>query len=79
MRAGLNKEMAKGRRLNIYMDSHSAFASAHVLGALYKEWRLLTAKKKTMKTKEEILDLLEASWYQSNWPSSTALDIKRLT
>ena len=44
------------------MDSHSAFASAHVHGALYEEWGLLTAKKKTIKTKQEILDLMAALW-----------------
>lgn len=71
--------MAKGRRLNIYMDSHSVLPWPMFMEAIYEEWGLLTAKKKTIKTKQEILNLLAASWYQSNWPSSTAIDIKRLT
>ena len=37
-----------------------AFAALHVHGVLYKERGLLTAGRKEIKNKEEILQLLEA-------------------
>lgn len=54
--------MAKDKRLNVYTDSRYAFATAHIHGAICRERRLLTAKGKTIKNKEEILDLLPALW-----------------
>ena len=44
-------------RLNIYVDSRYAFATAHVHGALYKKRGLLTSGGKEIKNKEEILAL----------------------
>ena len=52
--------LSKGKQVNIYSDSWYAFATVHVHGAIYKERGLLTAAGKTIKTKEEILELLEA-------------------
>ncbi|XP_036868781.1 uncharacterized protein [Manis javanica] len=54
--------MAKGKCLNVYMDSRYAFATAHIHGAIYRESGLLTAEGKTIKNKEEILGLLWALW-----------------
>ncbi|KAK1329798.1 LOW QUALITY PROTEIN: hypothetical protein QTO34_009981 [Cnephaeus nilssonii] len=51
-----------GRWLNIYTDSHYAFATAHVHGTIYHERGLLTAEGRTIKNKQEILDLLSALW-----------------
>ena len=31
-------ELGKGKRLNIYMDSRYAFATAHIHGAIYQQW-----------------------------------------
>ena len=52
--------MAKDKRLNVYMDSRYAFATAHIHGAIYREGKLLTAEGKAIKNKEEILDPLPA-------------------
>lgn len=57
--------LGKENRLNIYTDSRSAFATAHVHGEIYKERGLLTAEGKTVKNKQEILDLLQALWEPS--------------
>lgn len=51
---------AKGKRVNIYMDSRYAFATAHVHGEIYKRRGLLTSTGKDIKNKQEILNLLEA-------------------
>jgi ribonuclease HI len=46
--------------VNIYTDSK--FATLHMHGAIYKERGLLTAGRKEIKNKEEILQLLETVW-----------------
>ena len=52
--------MGKGKKLNIYTDSRYAFATAHIHRAVYQERGLLTAEGKTIKNKQETLDLLQA-------------------
>ncbi|VFV35576.1 pol_mlvfp ame: full=pol polyprotein contains:, partial [Lynx pardinus] len=52
----------KGKRVNIYTNSRYAFTTVHVHNAIYKERGLLTAAGKTIKNKEEILELLEVIW-----------------
>ncbi|XP_073090762.1 uncharacterized protein [Manis javanica] len=52
--------MAEGKRLNVYTDSRYAFATAHIHGAIYRQRGLLTSAGKDVKSKQEILDLLEA-------------------
>ncbi|XP_059537141.1 uncharacterized protein LOC132226566 [Myotis daubentonii] len=54
--------LGAGKRLNVYTDSRYAFATAHVHGAIYQERGLLTAEGRTIKNKQEILDLLAALW-----------------
>jgi hypothetical protein len=46
--------------VNIYTDSKCAFATLHVHGAIYKERELLTVGEKEIKSKQEILQWLEA-------------------
>ncbi|XP_075853926.1 uncharacterized protein LOC105860015 [Microcebus murinus] len=53
-------ELAEGKRVNIYTDSHYAFATAHIHGAIYRQRGLLTSSGKEIKNKQEILRLLEA-------------------
>ena len=55
-------QLSKRKKTNIYTDSRYAFATLHVHGALYKETGLLTANRKDIKNKEEILTLLDAVW-----------------
>jgi ribonuclease HI len=55
-------ELGKDKKLNVYTDSRYAFAMAHVHGAIYQKRGLLTAEGKTIKNKQEILDLLAALW-----------------
>ncbi|XP_072598689.1 uncharacterized protein [Vulpes vulpes] len=52
--------MGEGKRINIYTDSRSAFATTHIHRALYRERGLLTAEGKTVKNQTEILELLRA-------------------
>ena len=52
--------LGKGKKVNIYMDSRYAFATAHVHGAIYQQRGLLTLEGKEIKNKSEILALLEA-------------------
>ena len=54
--------MGKGLMVSIYMDSQYAFATAHIHGVIYQERGLLTAEGKSIKNKDEILQLLEALW-----------------
>ena len=54
--------MGKGLAVNTYIDSQYAFATAHIYGAIYQERGLLTAEGKTIKNKDEILQLLKALW-----------------
>ncbi|KAK1342265.1 hypothetical protein QTO34_015021, partial [Cnephaeus nilssonii] len=54
--------LGAGKRLNVYTDSRYAFATAHVHGAIYQERGLLTAEGRTIKNKQEILNLLAALW-----------------
>ena len=51
-------QLSKGKKTNIYTDSRYAFATLHV----HKERGLLTADRKDIKNKEEILTLLDAVW-----------------
>ena len=55
-------QLSKGKKTNIYTDSRYAFATLHVHETLYKESGLLTANRKDIKNKEEILTLLDAVW-----------------
>ena len=48
-------QLSKGKKTNIYTDSRYAFATLHVHGALYTKRGLLTANRKDIKNKEEIL------------------------
>lgn len=54
--------LGAGKWLNIYTDSHYAFATAHVHGAIYQERGVLMAEGWTIKNKQEILDLLTGLW-----------------
>jgi ribonuclease HI len=54
--------LADGKRANIYTDSHYAFATLHIHGAIYKEGGLLTSQGKEIKNTQQILQLLEAVW-----------------
>ena len=51
-------QLSNGKKTNIYTDSRYAFATLHV----HKERGLLTADRKDIKNKEEILTLLDAVW-----------------
>lgn len=53
-------QLGKDKTINVYTDSHYAFATVPVHGSIYQEWDLLTAEGKTIKNKHEILDLLSA-------------------
>ncbi|VFV44551.1 Hypothetical predicted protein [Lynx pardinus] len=55
-------KLSKNKSVNIYTDSHYAFATAHVHGSIHQERGLLTAEDKDIKNKAEILDLLTAIW-----------------
>ncbi|XP_021109452.1 uncharacterized protein LOC110347953 [Heterocephalus glaber] len=55
-------ELGKGKKINIFTDSHYAFATAHVHGEIYQNRGLLTSEGKTIKNKTEILTLLQAIW-----------------
>ena len=55
-------QLSKGKKTNIYTDSRYVFATLHVHGALYKERGLLTANRKDIKNKKEILTPLDAVW-----------------
>jgi ribonuclease HI len=52
--------MRKGLAVNIYSDS--PYETAYVHGAMDQERGLLTAEGKTIKNKDEILQLLKALW-----------------
>jgi ribonuclease HI len=52
--------LGEGKKINIYMDSRYAFATAHVHGAAYQQQGLLTSREKEIKHKTEILALLKA-------------------
>ncbi|KAK1346412.1 hypothetical protein QTO34_000268 [Cnephaeus nilssonii] len=58
----LKDELSKDKCANIYTDSHYAFDTLHIHGAIYKERRLLTARGKGIKNQNKILKLLEAVW-----------------
>lgn len=55
-------ELEQGKKINVYTDGHYAFAIAHIYGGKYKERGLLTAEGKTIRNKNEIVDLLRALW-----------------
>lgn len=55
-------QLAKDKTANIYTDGRYAFATTHVRGQIYQERGLLTAEGKTIKNKQEILNLLAAMW-----------------
>lgn len=52
--------LAEGKQVNIYMDGHYAFATAHIHGAIYRQRGLLTSAGKEIKHKTEIMDLIRA-------------------
>ncbi|KAF6288375.1 hypothetical protein mRhiFer1_009110 [Rhinolophus ferrumequinum] len=52
----------EGGKVNIYTDSRYDFATVHIHGAIYKERVLLTVEGKTIKDKQEILELLQTIW-----------------
>jgi ribonuclease HI len=54
--------LTDGKTANIYTDSHYAFATLHIHGAIYKERGLLTSRGKEIKNSQQILQLLEALW-----------------
>lgn len=54
--------MGKGLAVNIYMDNRCASATAHMHEAIYQKRGLFTAERKTIKIKDEILQLLKALW-----------------
>lgn len=53
-------QLAAGKKLNVYMDSQYAFATAHIHGEIYRRRGLLTSEGKEIKNKAEILVLLKA-------------------
>jgi ribonuclease HI len=53
-------DLGAGKKINIYMDSRYAFATAHIHRDIYLERGLLTSRGKEIKTKQEILNLLDA-------------------
>jgi hypothetical protein len=53
-------ERAKGKRVNIYTDSHYAFGTIHVHGAIYGERGFRTAEGKNLKNLAEVQRLLMA-------------------
>ncbi|RMC05594.1 hypothetical protein DUI87_17679 [Hirundo rustica rustica] len=53
-------ELAKGKEINIYMDSRYAFGVVHAHGAIWKERGLLNSQGKSIKHAQEILRLLDA-------------------
>ena len=55
-------QLSKGKKTNVYTDSRYIFATLLVHGALYKERGLLTANRKDIKNKKEILTLSNAVW-----------------
>ncbi|XP_022273569.1 uncharacterized protein LOC111095618 [Canis lupus familiaris] len=61
-RPGQALTMGEGERINIHPDSRSAFSTAHLRGAPYRERGLLTAEGKTVKNRTEILEALRALW-----------------
>lgn len=52
-------ELAKGKRINIWMDSKYAFGVVHAHRAVWKETGLLSAHRKQIKHAQEILRFLE--------------------
>ena len=54
--------MGKGLIINIYTNSQYAFATPHIHRAIYKDRAFLNMEGKTYKSKDEILQLLEAIW-----------------
>jgi len=54
-------ELAKGKKINIWMDSKYACGVVHAHGAVRKERGLLSTQEKHIKHAEEILKLLEAA------------------
>lgn len=53
-------DLGAGKKINVYIDSRYAFATAHVHGAIYQQRGLLTSNSKEIKSKAEIKALLEA-------------------
>ena len=43
-------QMAEGKKLNVYMDSRYAFATAHIHGEIYRRRGLLTSEKRKLNT-----------------------------
>lgn len=55
-------ELGKGKKLSVHTDSHYTFSTALIHVTIYREQGLLTSEGKTIKNKQEILDLLCALW-----------------
>ncbi|RMC20690.1 hypothetical protein DUI87_01542 [Hirundo rustica rustica] len=53
-------ELAKGKKVNIYMGSRYALWVVHAHGAIWKERGLLNSQGKSIKRAQEIIKLLEA-------------------
>ncbi|TRZ04965.1 hypothetical protein HGM15179_022142, partial [Zosterops borbonicus] len=53
-------ELAKGKDINIYMDSRYAFGVVHAHRAIWTEKGLLNSQGKSMEHSQEILKLLDA-------------------
>jgi ribonuclease HI len=55
-------QIAAAVQVNIYTDSKYAFNTIHAHGGLYKERSLINSWGKSVKYRQEILQLLEAVW-----------------
>jgi ribonuclease HI len=53
-------ERAEGKRVTVYTDSHYAFGTIHVHGAIYQERGFITAEGKELRNLPEIQRLLTA-------------------
>lgn len=53
-------QIARGKKINIYTDSRSAFGVVHAHGAIWKERGLLNSQGKNIKHEKERMHLLEA-------------------
>lgn len=71
-------ELSERQKVNIYMDSHYAFAMAHIHGEIYKRQELTSAGKE-IKNKTEILALLKALFLPPTKKGERALFIAQDT
>ena len=63
----LNKalELGASKKISTYMDSSYAFATTHIHRDIYQERRLLTLEGKEIKSKQEILAILDTLMKQA--------------